>query len=85
MTATAIKTWPNITFRIGSVNRYFFNQPILILDDSGHSASEKRWAAFGKTDSNRLLVIIFTKRSNLLRVISARDMNNKERQYYGEY
>jgi uncharacterized DUF497 family protein len=63
----------------------FFNQPILILDDSGHSASEKRWAAFGKTDSNRLLVIIFTKRSNLLRVISARDMNNKERQYYGEY
>ena len=62
----------------------FFNQPLLVLDDPGHSAVEKRWAAFGQTDSGRLLVIIFTKRSNLLRVISARDVNHKERSYYEE-
>jgi uncharacterized DUF497 family protein len=62
----------------------FFNKPLLILEDSGHSATEKRWAAFGKTDSGRLLVVIFTKRGNLLRVISARDMNNKERKFYEE-
>ena len=60
----------------------FFNQPLLVLDDLGHSTMEKRWAAFGKTDSGRLLVIVFTLRGSLLRVISARDMNNQERAYY---
>jgi uncharacterized DUF497 family protein len=63
----------------------FFSQPLLILNDPGHSDYENRWAAFGKTASNRLLVIIFAKRNNLLRVISTRDMNHKEREYYEEY
>jgi uncharacterized protein len=63
----------------------FFNQPHIVLDDPGHSAIEKRWAVLGKTDANRLLIIIFTKRNNLLRVISARDMDHKERQYYEEF
>ena len=62
----------------------FFNKPLLVLEDPGHSAAEKRWAAFGKTDSGRLLMLIFTKRGTLLRVISARDMNNKERKLYEE-
>jgi uncharacterized protein len=63
----------------------FFNRPLIVLDDLGHSTIEKRWASFGQTDSGRLLVIIFTKRSNLLRVISARDMDQKERKYYEAY
>ncbi len=62
----------------------FFNEPVLILDDPKHSLVEKRWAAFGRTDAGRLLVVIFTKRGNLLRVISARDMNRKEMKYYEE-
>jgi len=62
----------------------FFNKPLLVLEDPGHSVEEKRWAAFGKTDSGRLLVVIFTKRGKLLRVISARDMNSKERKFYEE-
>ena len=62
----------------------FFNKPLLVLEDTVHSAAEKRWAAFGLTDSGRFLVAIFTKRGNLLRVISARDMNNKERKFYEE-
>jgi uncharacterized DUF497 family protein len=57
----------------------------LVLDDPGHSTNEKRWAAFGKTDSSRLLVIMFTNRNTLLRVISAREMNHKERKYYEEF
>ena len=60
----------------------FFNEPLLILDDPKHSLAEKRWAAFGMTDIGRYLVIIFTKRGKLLRVISARDMSRKERRYY---
>jgi len=62
----------------------FFNEPVLVLDDPKHSLVEKRWAAFGRTDAGRLLVVIFTKRGNLLRVISARDMNRKEMKYYEE-
>ena len=62
----------------------FFNKPLLVLEDPGHSVAEKRWAGLGMTDSGRLLVVIFTKRGNLLRVISARDMNTKERKFYEE-
>jgi uncharacterized DUF497 family protein len=62
----------------------FFNRPLLVLDDSKHSSPEKRWAAFGKTDIERLLVVIFTKRNNLIRIISARDMNKRERKFYDE-
>jgi len=62
----------------------FFNRPLLVLDDSKHSSSEKRWAAFGKTDIERLLVVIFAKRNNLIRIISARDMNKRERKFYDE-
>ena len=62
----------------------FFNEPLVILDDAEHSLSEKRWAAFGQTDGGRLLTVIFTEREKLLRVISARDMNRKEREAYDE-
>jgi len=62
----------------------FFNEPLIVLDDPGHSRSERRWAAFGRTDAGRLLVVIFTKRGDLLRIISARDMSKKERKFYEE-
>jgi len=62
----------------------FFNQPLLVLDDLRHSTTEKRWAAFGKTDAGRLLIVVFAKRQDLIGVISARDMNRKERGFYEE-
>ena len=62
----------------------FFNRPLLVLDDPKHSISEERWVAFGKTDADRLLIVIFTKRDNSIRVISAREMNKKERKFYDE-
>ena len=62
----------------------FFNRPLIVLDDPKHSVSENRWAAFGKTDTERFLVVIFTKRKNLIRVISARDMDKRERKFYNE-
>ena len=62
----------------------FYNQPLLILGDPKHSLSERRWAAFGKTDTGRPLVVIFSRRGNLVRVISARDMNRKEKKFYEE-
>jgi uncharacterized DUF497 family protein len=63
----------------------FFNNPLIILDDMKHSDSERRYAAFGQTDSGRRLVIVYTMRGQRLRVISARDMNKKERAFYESY
>lgn len=60
----------------------FFNEPLIILDDPKHSIAEERFAAFGKTDEGRRLMVVFTMRGKKLRVISARDMNKKERLFY---
>lgn len=62
----------------------FFNEPLLVLEDSRHSQAEARFHALGETDDGRLLHITFTLRQNgtLIRVISARDMHRKERAVY---
>jgi uncharacterized DUF497 family protein len=62
----------------------FFNQPLLILEDSKHSNQEPRFHALGKSDDNRQLHITFTLRQagEKIRVISARDMHKKERAIY---
>ena len=62
----------------------FFNRPIIVKKDEPHSTSEDRYFALGKTDAGRLLFIVFTLRSNRIRIISARDMNRKERKTYEE-
>ena len=61
----------------------FFNEPLVVLDDPKHSKAEDRCAAFGRTDAGRLLVVIYTMRQQRVRVISARDMSRKERDFYG--
>jgi uncharacterized DUF497 family protein len=62
----------------------FFNDPLIVVEDTKHSEREQRLHALGKTAQNRLLHISFTLRQNgtLIRVISARDMRRKERQAY---
>jgi uncharacterized protein len=60
----------------------FFNDPLIIIPDEKHSITETRYAAFGKTNEDRKLTIVFTQRNKLLRIISAREMNKKERNYY---
>ncbi|HEY3791991.1 MAG TPA: BrnT family toxin [Bradyrhizobium sp.] len=62
----------------------FFNDPLVIVEDTKHGEREPRLNALGKTAQNRLLHITFTVRQNgtLLRVISARDMHRKERKAY---
>lgn len=62
----------------------FFNQPLLILEDSKHSQKESRHHALGVTDDGRFLHITFTLRvsESLIRIISARDMHKKERKVY---
>jgi uncharacterized DUF497 family protein len=62
----------------------FFNDPLIVVEDTKHSEREQRFHALGKTTQNRLLHITFTLRQNrtMVRVISARDMHRKERNAY---
>jgi uncharacterized DUF497 family protein len=62
----------------------FFNEPLLLLDDPAHSASEMRWHALGHTHEQRLLKVAFTLRDGgvRVRIISARPMHLKERKIY---
>ena len=62
----------------------FFNEPLLLVADEKHSLTEARYQALGQTDAGRQLHITFTLRrgETLIRVISARDMNRKERVSY---
>ena len=60
----------------------FFNKPLIVVEDVQHSQNEERFYALGKTDQDRRLFIAFTIRKNLIRVISSRDMNKKERRIY---
>src|SRR5580704_3539953 len=64
----------------------FLNTPLLLLHDLGHSASEQRYHAYGKTHAGRLLQIAFTLRqeATLVRIISVRPMSAKERTRYAE-
>ena len=62
----------------------FFNEPLLVVQDVGHSVLEARLHALGRTDVGRLLHITFTlpDAGRLIRVISARTMSRKERRRY---
>jgi uncharacterized protein len=64
----------------------FFNQPLLVLEDERHSATEHRFHALGRTEAGRRLHVTFTLRrdATLIRVISARDMGARERALYEE-
>lgn len=56
----------------------FFDKKRKIFTDQLHSGKEKRFRIVGKTKHHRLLFVAFTIRSNLVRIISARDINKKE-------
>lgn len=60
----------------------FDNEPKFIAQDIKHSILEKRFQLWGVTNTRRKLTIIFTLRGKKVRIISARDMNRKERSFY---
>jgi uncharacterized DUF497 family protein len=68
-----------------SIEEIFFNEPLIIIEDTKHSQSECRCVAFGFIDDKSLITVIFTKRDNKIRVISARPMSQKERRFYENY
>ncbi len=69
---------------MAEAEQVFFNEPLLVIEDTKHSQGVYRLHALGKTNEDRLLHITFTLRNagESIRVISARDMHRKERTIY---
>jgi len=52
------------------------------MEDFQHSDGECRCVAYGKDDKNNKIMVVFTVRDTLIRVISAREMTKKEKNFY---
>ena len=76
------KNWERHRVSALECEQVFFQRPVLVARDAAHSQDEVRYAALGKTSSDRRLFVVFTVRETLIRVISARGMSRRERRIY---
>jgi uncharacterized DUF497 family protein len=83
--ANTHKNWERHQVTPEEAEDIFFHEPLVVRSDVGHSKSEKRYYALGQTSAGRRLFIVFTVRRTLIRVISARDMNQNETEAYERY
>lgn len=60
----------------------FFDPHKRIVQHVLYMGKEERFLLIGKTRRERILFVVFTIRGRKIRVISARDLNRKERQLY---
>jgi uncharacterized DUF497 family protein len=79
------KNWDKHRVSPDEAESIFFHDPLLLRSDAGHSTREKRFLAMGETPIGRGLLVVFTIRGKLIRVISARDMNRREAEAYTKY
>ncbi len=67
------------------VEEVFYNRPRYRKAQKGKYEGEDLYYAYGRTDSGRYLVVIFVyKKTKYALIISARDMDKKERKRYGK-
>jgi uncharacterized protein len=59
-----------------------FQAPFLVAHDAHHSQTEEWFYGLGRTAADRGLFVVFTLRGKRIRVISARDLNKRERGIY---
>ena len=62
-----------------------FDDPFFVsLFDLDHSENEHRFIAAGISRRNRLLLVSYTERGDIIRIISAREATRAEKQVYEE-
>jgi uncharacterized DUF497 family protein len=76
------KNWTSHQVSQGEIEQVFFQAPFLVAYDARHSQTEDRFYGLGRTAADRCLFVVFTLRGKLIRVISARDVNKRERGIY---
>jgi len=81
----AQKNWERHKVTPEEAEDIFFREPLVVRGDFRHSKGEKRYYALRETGSGRRLFVAFTIRRKLIRVISVRDMNRNETEFYRTY
>lgn len=50
--------------------------------DAYNVRGERRWALLGSTEGGRVLFVVFTRRTEKIRVVTAREAEDKEKRRY---
>jgi len=62
-----------------------FEDPLYVdFYDPDHSEEEERYLIVGESHQGRLLIVSYTERGNIIRLISAREATRIEREVYEE-
>lgn len=62
-----------------------FDDPLYVdFYDPDHSEDEERYLIIGESNQGRLLIVSYTERDDLTRLISAREVTRAERESYEE-
>lgn len=62
-----------------------FNDPLFVdFYDPDHSEDEERYLIVGESNLGRLLIVSYTERKDLIRIISARKVTRNEQKAYEE-
>ncbi|MGH9873721.1 MAG: BrnT family toxin [Pyrinomonadaceae bacterium] len=62
-----------------------FDDPLaVIFDDLNHSTKERREIIVGHSIADRLLLVCFSERTEMIRILSARQLTRRERRDYEE-
>lgn len=70
---------------VEEVEEVLFNKPHIRFVEKGHQEGDDVYAAYGQSDSGRWLIVFFVvKGEHEVLVISARDMERKERRLYAK-
>src|SRR5438132_6815620 len=76
------KNWDKHQVDYRECEEVFFNQPLLINEDTKHSSHEKRYYVLGRSDTGKTLFLLFTLRSNKIRLIQLPNQTKKKRKKY---
>ncbi|MCY4403991.1 MAG: BrnT family toxin [Candidatus Poribacteria bacterium] len=80
---TLVKLYVKHHVTQNEVEEIFFNHPKFRFVESGFRKGEDVYSAAGQTDAGRYLIVFFIqKQDHLALILSARDMDQKERRRY---
>lgn len=77
------KLWKKHKVTMEEVEDVFDNQPAFYFAEKGKVRNEHVYSAWGRTDAGRYLIVFFVyKKDKKALILSARDMDGKERRKY---
>ena len=78
------RNWRRHSVRQVAAEQVPLSRPLVLVADVRHSQMEPRFVALGHTAAGRRLIVVFTVRGKLVRVISARSMSQAEQKAYAK-